>query len=311
MEKNKVFYSVNFLNSVEEIKGVKLNGFQKTILSLFNNEGIFYLNSNVIKILNTTKKSLVYRLNNLIKMGIIFKAETNVYNLNSHISKKFDKHNGFYIECDLFKNSNLSPYSVILYSFFKVFDRDGFLMNTKTIDKYLGFSKLTLYNSIDSLKENGLIKIEKSKFKNRFKYFALPYTIEGEEQEDEEILDFPTIEEVLEEVVIKQPIQQNNEELPTADIELLNQRLNKASEVVKQQQQQINKLLEVIEQLKTSMKIQSEKFSNIYKVIEPILDFVQEVNADLSSVYQVIGEERKKCESEYNIKDMRKIFDNL
>jgi predicted transcriptional regulator len=303
MEKNKVFYSVNFLNSVEEIKGVKLNGFQKTILSLFNNEGIFYLNSNVIKILNTNKKSLVYKLNNLIKMGIIFKAETNVYNLDSNISKKFDKHNGFYIECDLFKNSNLSPYTVILYSFFKVFEKDGFLMNTKTIDKYLGFSKLTLYNSIDSLKENGLIKIEKSKFKNRFKYFALPYTIEGEEQEDEEILDFPTIEEVLE-----------TPTTPTIDneqIERLNDRLDKAGEVVKQQQEIINQQQEQINQLKKSLTIYIDKFNKIDKVFQPILDCIDEQMRYIDTLYQETENKKNEFECKCDIKDIRNILARL
>jgi predicted transcriptional regulator len=303
MEKNKVFYSVNFLNSVEEFKGVKLNGFQKTILSLFNNEGIFYLNSNVIKILNTNKKSLVYKLNNLIKMGIIFKVETNVYNLDSNISKKFDKHNGFYIECDLFKNSNLSPYTVILYSFFKVFEKDGFLMNTKTIDKYLGFSKLTLYNSIDSLKENGLIKIEKSKFKNRFKYFALPYTIEGEEQEDEEILDFPTIEEVLE-----------TPTTPTIDneqIERLNDRLDKAGEVVKQQQEIINQQQEQINQLKKSLVTYIEKFNKMDKVFQPLVEYIDEVNSDLESLYCITNNKRAKCESQCDIINLRNILHEL
>lgn len=263
MEKNKVFYSANFLNSVEEIKKVKLNGYQKTILSLFNSEGILYLNSNAIKALNTSKNSLVYKLNNLIKMGIISKAETNVYKLDSSISKKFDKHNGFYIECDLFRNTNLPPYSVILYSFFKVYGKDGFLMNTKTINKYLGFSKPTLYNSIDSLKENGLIKIEKSKFKNRFRYFTLPYTVEdypneeiveNVEIEPKETTTIPTVDN--EELIM---LREENERLQARIDKAINEYKKLKQErdnIIQQYNDLVNKYNSLVQQIKTNQKPQ-------------------------------------------------------
>lgn len=265
----------------EDFQNEKLNLTDKIILSLINSFNEYEVNYQELnELLGITVSN--------IKLSIKKLKDLNLVQGNDKLELT-NKTQGRYFKVEIEAGFNIKQ--LLLKYYIVHLPYKAFFGSLDTLSKVLQISKPTITRILTSLVENE--KLRKEKYKKCFKYT---------------VIDTPSEEIKVENVFIEEEQQQT---IPTADIELLNKRLDKASEVVKQQQQQINNLLEVIEQLKTSMKIQSEKFSNIYKVIEPILDFVQEVNADLSSVYQVIGEERKKCESEYNIKDMRKIFDNL
>lgn len=288
-KKNKMEY-INFY--YEDFQEEKLNLTDRIILSTIASIGEYKVDKKELSKIN----SVCLRS---IKESIDKLKDKNFIN-GDKILKCATTPSGKYYRVDLNNNFHIKERLVI--GCINNTTYKSFYGSLDTLSKIIGLSVPSLSNLLKSMvKKEILLKNKKGK--------CFEYKLNKDYQTDD-IVELPN-EEIVENVEVEPKEIITTPTIDNEEIERLNERLNKAGEVIKQQQQQIDKLLKLVEELKNSMINQSEKISKLYKVNEPILDFVHEVNADVSTLFQEIGKERKKCESECDIKDIRKIFDKL
>lgn len=278
----KIYYKNEFYEAVEKKTKIKLNYTQQLILSLFDKEGLFEYSPDKINEYHFIESTFRNNLKTLIKNNIIIKVNNNLYELNNDVKKKLYLTKGFYVNTELFNNPKLTQASVILYSFFDKFS-EGFILRKSGIRQYISMTDKTLYENIKILLEAGLLKKEKTKFNNQYCYTTLP----------------PVDSETIENTTPTIDVQ------PTTDVEVLNQRLTKASEVCKQ-------LLNEIERLKTENETLNKKINSLYdkqlkyiKLFQPVIERIDEINSDVNSIYHLTDNIRQKQETELNMNMLR------
>lgn len=283
----KIYYKNEFYEAVEKKTKVKLNYTQQLILSLFDKEGLFEYSPDIIKQYHFIESTFRNNIKTLIKNNIIIKVNNNLYELNNDIKKKLYLTKGFYVNTELFNNPKLTQASVILYSFFDKFNSKGFVLRKSGIRQYISMTDKTLYENIKILLEEGLLNKEKTKYNNQYRYTTIPPV-------DEKTIETPTID-----------VQ------PTTDIEVLNQRLTKASEVCKQ-------LSNEIERLKTENETLNKKINSLYdrqlkyiNLFQPVIERIDEIDSDLNSIYDLTNNIRAKQETELDMNLMRKYSSEL
>lgn len=283
----KIYYKNEFYEAVEKKTKVKLNYTQQLILSLFDKEGKLEYSTEIIKQYHFIESTFRNNLKTLIKNNIIIKVNNNLYELHNNVKKKLYLTKGFYVNTELFNNPKLTQASVILYSFFDKFS-EGFILRKSGIRQYISMTDKTLYENIKILLDEKLLSKEKTKFNNQYRYTTIPPV-------DEKTIETPTIEQSI----------------PTADVEVLNQRLTKASEICKQ-------LSNEIERLKTENETLNKKINSLYdkqikfvNLFQPVVDRIDEIDSDLNCIYDLTNNQRAKQETELNMNLMRKYSSEL
>ena len=139
------------------------------------------------------------------------------------------------------------------------------------------------------LLDEKLLTKEKTKFNNQYRYTTIP-PVDSETTENT----IPTID-----------VQ------PTTDINALNQRLTKASEICKQlftENEKLKKDIETLNKKINSLYDRQMKFVNLF---QPVIERIDEIDSDVNSIYHLTDNIRQKQETELNMNIMRKYSSEL
>lgn len=92
---------------------------------------------------------------------------------------------------------------------------------------------------------------------------------------------------------------------PTTDINILNQRLNKASEICKQLFAENEKLKADIELLNKKINSLYDRELNYINLFQPVVERIDEINSDLNNIYYLTDNQRAKQETELDMNMLR------
>lgn len=291
----QLFFKVEFHSSIEEKRDIRLNITEKLLLGLFNNNFELNYNENIPKVYNLKESTIIKNLKELVKLKVIEKNNKGSYKIVEDLRENFDSNKGFYVDTVLFTNPKLTPTSIIIYSFFAKYKDNGFALCNNGFKQYIKCSNRVRYENIELLISENLLKKEKTGMKKQFKYYALPHNLKPIETPSEEV------EEIEEEVKEQETI----EEIPTADIELLNQRLNKASEVCKQLFVENEKLKAEIDSLNKKINSLYDRQMKFVNIFQPVIERIDEIDSDVNSIYHLTDNIRQKQETELNMNILR------
>jgi hypothetical protein len=245
---------------------------------------------------NLKESTIIKNLKELVKLKVIEKNNKGSYKIVEDLRENFDSNKGFYVDTVLFTNPKLTPTSIIIYSFFAKYKDNGFALCNNGFKQYIKCSNRVRYENIELLISENLLRKEKTGMKKQFKYYALPHNLKP--------IETPSEETEIETVEVEE-IKETIEEIPTTDIELLNQRLNKASEVCKH-------LLNEINRLKTENETLNKKINSLYdrqmkfvNLFQPVIDRIDEIDSDMNIIFDLTNNQRPKQETELTMNMLR------
>lgn len=166
----------------------------------------------------------------------------------------------------------------------------AFYGSVEALSKVLSLSMKTTSNLLIQMTKDCIL--DKEKYGKRYKYRLS----EKDNNEVEETIEIsPTIEQSI----------------PTTDVELLNQRLNKASEVCKQLFTENEKLKQEIELLNKKINSLYDRQMKYINLFQPVINRIDEIDSDVNSIYDLTDNIRPKQEVELSMNIMRKYSNEL
>lgn len=166
----------------------------------------------------------------------------------------------------------------------------AFYGSVEALSNVLSLSMKTTSNLLVQMTKQSILY--RDKYGKRFKYSISETVIEG--LQIKETIETPTID-----------VQ------PTTDINALNQRLTKASEICKQ-------LFTENEKLKTEIDSLNKKINSLYdrqmkfvNLFQPVIERIDEINSDVNNIYHLTDNIRQKQETELDMNVMRKYNSDL
>ena len=274
------FYYEDFLNE-------KLNLTDRVILSIISSFNEYTVNHQELReLIGITVSNIKLSIKKLKNLNLVQGEE---------ILQLTNKVQGRYFKVEI--EAGLDVKELLIKSYILHLPHKAYFGSLQTLSNVLYLSNPTVSKLLQTMVNNG--KINKDKQGKVFKY-----SITDDSKKIEMI-----------ENVVKEEQQQT---IPTVDVQLLNQRLNKASEVCKQlftENETLNKIInqqqEQINQLKKSLTIYIDKFNKIDKVFQPILDCIDEQMRYIDTLYQETENKKNEFECKCDIKDIRNILARL
>lgn len=162
----------------------------------------------------------------------------------------------------------------------------AFYGSVEALSNVLSLSMKTTSNLLVQMTKQSIL--HRDKYGKRFKYSLSETVIEGLQIEETTENTTPTID-----------VQ------PTTDINALNQRLTKASEICKQ-------LFTENEKLKTEIDSLNKKINSLYdrqmkfiNLFQPVVDRIDEIDSDINCIYDLTNNIRQKQETELDMNMLR------
>lgn len=162
----------------------------------------------------------------------------------------------------------------------------AFYGSVEALSNVLSLSMKTTSNLLVQMTKQSIL--HRDKYGKRFKYSISETVIEGLQ-----------IEETTENTT------------PTIDINALNQRLTKASEICKQLFTENEKLKAEIDSLNKKINSLYDRQMKFVNLFQPVIERIDEIDSDVNSIYDLTDNIRQKQETELNMNVMRKYNSDL
>lgn len=225
-----------------------------------------------------------------IKLSIKKLKELNLIQGNDKLELT-NKIQGRYFQVEIEAGLNIKQ--LLLKSYIVHLPDKAFYGSVETLSKVLSLSMKTTSNLLVQMTKQSIL--HRDKYGKRFKYSLSETVIKGLQIEETTENTTPTIEEQ-----------------PTTDINALNQRLTKASEVCKQLFTENENLKKDIVLLNDMINTLNKKINSLYdrqlkyiNLFQPVVDRIDEINSDVNCIYDLTNNQRAKQETELDINMLR------
>lgn len=266
---------MEYFNYYQAIENKELNLTDRVIYSIICSFNEYKRDTQELSnILNVNSKSIYQSISKLKQLNLI---------QGDDILTAVEKIEGNYFKVDL--NNKLSIKENLVVSFIEQTPDKAFFGSVDTLCNILSFSKPIVIDLLKEMTENNILnKVKQGK---TFKY-TVNITTTNE-------IPTPTID-----------VQ------PTTDIEALNQRLTKASEICKQLFTENENLKKDIVLLYNMINTLNKKINSLYdrqmkfvNLFQPVVERIDEIDSDVNSIYDLTNNQRAKQETELNINILR------
>lgn len=195
-----------------------------------------------------------------------------------------NKTQGRYFRVDI--EAGLDIKQLLVKSYIISLPYKAFYGSVEALSNVLSLSMKTTSNLLVQMTKQSIL--HRDKYGKRFKYSLSETVIEGLQ-----------IEETTENTT------------PTTDVELLNQRLTKASEVCKQLFVENEKLKVEIDSLNKKINSLYDRQMKYINLFQPVIERIDEIDSDVNSIYDLTNNIRQTQETELNMNIMRKYSSEL
>lgn len=201
-----------------------------------------------------------------------------------------NKTQGRYFRVDI--EAGLDIKQLLVKSYIVSLPYKAFYGSVEALSNVLSLSMKTTSNLLVQMTKQSILY--RDKYGKRFKYSISETVIEGLQIEETTENTTPTID-----------VQ------PTTDINALNQRLTKASEICKQlftENEKLKKDIETLNKKINSLYDRQMKFVNLF---QPVIERIDEIDSDVNSIYHLTDNIRQTQETELDMNIMRKYNSDL
>lgn len=267
----------------EDFQDEKLNLTDRVILSIissFNEYTVDYQELN--ELIGITISN--------IKLSIKKLKELNLVQGNDKLELT-NKTQGRYFRVDI--EAGLDIKQLLVKSYIISLPYKAFYGSVEALSNVLSLSMKTTSNLLVQMTKQSIL--HRDKYGKRFKYSLSETVIEGLQIEETTENTTPTID-----------VQ------PTTDINTLNQRLTKASEICKQLFTENEKLKTDIVLLNDMINTLNKKINSLYdrqvkyiNLFQPVVERIDEIDSDINCIYDLTNNIRAKQETELDMNILR------
>lgn len=291
---------MNYFNYYQGIENKELNFTDRVIYSIICSFNEYKRDTQELtNIIGVNDKSIYQSISKLKKLKLI---------QGDDILTAVEKVEGNYFKVDL--NNKLPIKENLVVSFIEQTPYKTFFGSIATLENILSMSKQTVISLLQTMTEKDiLIKVKQGK---TFSYTVKRTTTTNESkdevkttQKEEEITTDDNEEQIIEETP-------TIDVQPTTDVEVLNQRLTKASEVCKQLFSENKKLKTDIVLLNDMINTLNKKINSLYdrqvkyiNLFQPVVERIDEIDSDINCIYDLTNNIRAKQETELDMNIIR------
>lgn len=277
---------MNYFNFYQEIENKELNFTDRVIYSIICSFNEYKRDTQELtNIIGVKNKSIYQSISKLKQLKLI---------QGDDILTAVEKIEGTYFRIDL--NKKLPIKENLVVSFIEQTPDKAFFGSIATLENILSMSKQTVISLLQTMTEkNILIKVKQGK--------TFKYTVNNKQTNESKDEVITTENNTI--------ITPTIDVQPTTDINALNQRLTKASEICKQ-------LFTENEKLKTEIDSLNKKINSLYdrqmkfvNLFQPVIERIDEIDSDVNSIYHLTDNIRQTQETELDMNVMRKYNSDL